>query len=133
MLKKYFKNYLLKILTNHKSSQKPPGWFHSKIMQFDWFLSVLEQKRLKNHEIYHLEAAEKPLRFPHCAPLLGWRYLYIYLITSITSTNLPYEEHWLWHHNLSLGVHHCKDYFCKSLLGQLISSLAQLCHYWSLR
>ena len=29
-----------------------------KIMQFDWFLSVLEQKRLENHEIYYIEAAE---------------------------------------------------------------------------
>ena len=23
-------------------------------MQFDWFLSVLEQKRLENHEIYYI-------------------------------------------------------------------------------
>ena len=29
-----------------------------KIMQFDWFLSVLEQKRLENHEIYYIGAAE---------------------------------------------------------------------------
>ena len=29
-----------------------------KIMQFDWFLSVLEQKLLENHEIYYIEAAE---------------------------------------------------------------------------
>ena len=28
------------------------------IMQFDWFLSVLEQKQLENHEIYYIEAAE---------------------------------------------------------------------------
>ena len=26
-------------------------------MQFDWFLSVLEQNRLENHDIYHLKAA----------------------------------------------------------------------------
>ena len=51
MLKKYFENYLLKFLTNHKSSQKSP-------MQFDWYLSVLEQIWLENQEIYHLESAE---------------------------------------------------------------------------
>ena len=45
-------------------------------MQFDWFLSVLEQKWLENHEIYYIGAAELPLRFTNCAPLLGWRYLY---------------------------------------------------------
>ena len=28
------------------------------IMQFDWILSVLEQKQLENHEIYYMEAAE---------------------------------------------------------------------------
>jgi hypothetical protein len=27
-------------------------------MQFDWFVSVLEQKWLENHEIYYIEAAE---------------------------------------------------------------------------
>ena len=27
-------------------------------MQFDWFLSVIEEKRLENHEIYYTEAAE---------------------------------------------------------------------------
>ena len=33
--------------------------YHSKIMQFDWFLSVLEQKRLENHhEIYYIGDAE---------------------------------------------------------------------------
>ena len=48
-------------------------------MQFDWFLSVLEQKWLENHEIYYIGAAELPLRFPRCAPLLGWRYLYLRL------------------------------------------------------
>ena len=45
-------------------------------MQFDWFLSVLEQKRLENHEIYYIGPAELPLKFTHCSPLLGWRYLY---------------------------------------------------------
>ena len=45
-------------------------------MQFDWFLSVLEQKRLENHKIYSIGVAELPLRFTHCPPLLGWRYLY---------------------------------------------------------
>ena len=39
-------------------------------MQFDGFLSVLEQKLLVNHEIYYIGAAELPLRFPRCAPLL---------------------------------------------------------------
>ena len=34
-------------------------------MQFDWFLSVLEQKRLENHDIYYIAAAELPLRFTH--------------------------------------------------------------------
>ena len=29
-------------------------------MQFDWFLSVLEQKWLENHEIYYIGAAELP-------------------------------------------------------------------------
>ena len=29
-----------------------------EIMQFDWFLSVLEQKWLENYEIYYIEAAE---------------------------------------------------------------------------
>ena len=49
---------------------------HQKItMQFDWFLSVLEQKRLENHDIYYIGATELPFRFPRCAPLLGWRYL----------------------------------------------------------
>ena len=28
------------------------------MMQFDSFLSVLEQKRLENHEIYYIKAAE---------------------------------------------------------------------------
>ena len=37
---------------------------------------MLEQKRLENHEIYYIGAAELPLKFTHCAPLLGWRYLY---------------------------------------------------------
>ena len=46
-------------------------------MQFDWFLSVLEQKWLRNHETYYIGAAELPFRFPRCTPLLGWRYLYI--------------------------------------------------------
>ena len=32
--------------------------YHLKIIQFDRFLSVLEQKRLENHEIYYIEAAE---------------------------------------------------------------------------
>ena len=32
--------------------------YYQKIMQFDRFLSVLEQKWLKNHEIYYKEAAE---------------------------------------------------------------------------
>ena len=32
----------------------------TKIMQFDWFLSVLEQKPLENHEIYYIGAAELP-------------------------------------------------------------------------
>jgi hypothetical protein len=31
-----------------------------KIMQFDWILSVLKQKRLENHEIYTIGAAELP-------------------------------------------------------------------------
>jgi hypothetical protein len=44
-------------------------------MQFDSFLSVLEAKRLENHEIYYIEAAELPLRFTHGAPLLGWKEL----------------------------------------------------------
>ena len=35
---------------------------------------MLEQKRLENPEIYY--SAEKHLRFPHGAPLPGWRYLY---------------------------------------------------------
>ena len=34
-----------------------------------------EQKRLENREIYHIGGAELPLRFTHCVPLLGWRYL----------------------------------------------------------
>ena len=37
-------------------------------MQFKWFLSVLEQKRLENHEIYYIEAAEWPFFF-HIAHL----------------------------------------------------------------
>ena len=45
-------------LLNGKSHDFLAIFAHSKIMQFDWFLSVLEQKRLENHEIYHLEAAE---------------------------------------------------------------------------
>jgi hypothetical protein len=49
--------------------------YHSKIMQFNGFLSVLGQKWLENHEIYYIEAAEYALGFQHCAPLLGWRYL----------------------------------------------------------
>ena len=32
--------------------------YHQKIMQFDYFLSVQEQKWLENHEIYYIEAAE---------------------------------------------------------------------------
>jgi hypothetical protein len=50
------------------------GWFNSKITQFDWFLSVLEEKRLENYEIYHLEAdenrASKGLERYNLAPLL---------------------------------------------------------------
>ena len=34
-------------------------------MQFDWFLSVLEQKREENYESYYIEAADKHLRFTH--------------------------------------------------------------------
>ena len=34
-------------------------------MQFDWFLSVLEQKREENYKIYYIEAADKHLRFTH--------------------------------------------------------------------
>jgi hypothetical protein len=33
------------------------------------------QKQLENHDIYYIGAAELPLRFTYCAPLLGWRYL----------------------------------------------------------
>ena len=36
-------------------------------MQFDWFLSVLEQKWLENHEIYYIGAAELPLEFTNGA------------------------------------------------------------------
>ena len=36
---------------------------------FDWFLSVLEQKWLKNHEIYYIGAAELPLEFTYGVPL----------------------------------------------------------------
>ena len=46
-------------------------------MQFDGFLSVQEQKWLENHEIDYIGAAELPLRFPRCAPLLGWRHLLV--------------------------------------------------------
>ena len=38
-------------------------------MQFDWFLSALEQKWLENHEIYYIGAAELPLEFTYGAPL----------------------------------------------------------------
>ena len=38
-------------------------------MQFDWFLSVLEQKWLENLDIYSIRAAELPLEFPNCTPL----------------------------------------------------------------
>ena len=38
-------------------------------MQFDWFLSVLEQKWLENLDIYSIGAAELPLEFPNCTPL----------------------------------------------------------------
>ena len=31
--------------------------YHPTIMQFDWFLIVLE-KRLENHEIYYIEPTE---------------------------------------------------------------------------
>ncbi len=41
----------MKLLTYQKSSQNPPRSFQSKIMQFDLFLSVLEQKQLENHGI----------------------------------------------------------------------------------
>ena len=35
------------------------SWVYTmQIMQFDWFLSVLEQKLLENHEIYYIRAAE---------------------------------------------------------------------------
>ena len=37
---------------------------------------MLEQSWLDNHEINYIEAAEKPLRFPHYTPLLIWRYLH---------------------------------------------------------
>ena len=39
-------------------------------MQFNLFLSVQEQKWLENHEVYYIGAAELPLRFTHCTPLL---------------------------------------------------------------
>ena len=58
MLKKYFKNWLLNFFTYHKSSQKPLGSFHQKIMPFDWFLSVLEQTWLENHEIFYIGPTE---------------------------------------------------------------------------
>ena len=42
-------------------------------MQFDQFLSVLEQKGLEKHEIYCIEPAEYHFTFTYGAPLLGWR------------------------------------------------------------
>ena len=38
-------------------------------MQFDWFLSVLEQIGLENLDIYSIGAAELPLKFSNCTPL----------------------------------------------------------------
>ena len=38
-------------------------------MQFDWFLSVLEQKWLENHDFYYIGDAELPLEFTNGAPL----------------------------------------------------------------
>ena len=43
--------------TYFKVWKKTSGDFshhHSKIMQFDWFLSLLEQKQQENHEIYYI-------------------------------------------------------------------------------
>ena len=42
--------------------------YYSKIVQFDRFLSALEQKRLENHEIYNIGAAENTWDF-HIAHL----------------------------------------------------------------
>ena len=54
--------------------------------KFRWFLTlssknyaiwlIFECARAKMARIYYIGAAELPLRFPRCAPLLRWRYLY---------------------------------------------------------
>ena len=46
------------IIENFNSSQKAPKSVHAKIIQFDFFLSVLEQKRLENHKIYYIGSTE---------------------------------------------------------------------------
>ena len=45
----------------------------------------------RNHDIYYIRTAELPLRFTHCAPLLGWRYLYYLLIKQNILTYIFYK------------------------------------------
>ena len=46
--------------------------------------------------IYYIGAAELPLRFPRCAPLLGWRYLYSWTIQSQSWLRSIWIERDLW-------------------------------------
>ena len=50
--------YLLYLMPLIKKINCNSWVYIMQIMQFDWFLSVLEQKLLENHEIYTLGAAE---------------------------------------------------------------------------
>ena len=72
--------------------------------KFRWFLTlssknyaiwlIFERARAKMARIYYIGAAELPLRFPRCAPLLGWRYLtkvlkaFLYLTCSTFITKI---------------------------------------------
>ena len=60
-----------------KSQGLLSSFYVVNIIIFQPFLLQHTQKQsvLENHEIYYIGAAELPLRFTHCAPLLGWRYL----------------------------------------------------------
>ena len=57
----WFKNFHNKnesLADIHNSTD--PTDFANHLLAIDWFLSVLEQKRLENHEVYYIGAAELP-------------------------------------------------------------------------
>ena len=51
-------SFFIEYFKDHMKNSDTFPHYHSKIMQFDWFLSVPEHKRLENHDIYGTRNAE---------------------------------------------------------------------------